>query len=72
MSRANVSAARRRAWHEKRMKTASTLRGQLWAACSWLVAEAWRAGDDAITDATDLVVGRVHEIRGEDSHGRRY
>jgi hypothetical protein len=69
-TRAQKSAARRKAWHEEQMEQADTPRKRLWRACGWLVAEAWRTG--RLSDAEDAVLAKVHEIREEaanDRHG---
>ncbi len=64
MTRANTRAARseerRRAWHQGRVDAARTPKERLWAACGWLVAEAWRRG--RVDDATETVLTAVHEI----------
>lgn len=63
MSQAKRKAARRLAWHQDRVDNAPTPRQRLWAACGWLVAEAWRS--NRLDDATEAVLTAVHEIREE-------
>jgi hypothetical protein len=47
------------------MKDAGGGRRRLAAACQWLVAEAWHAGPEAVNAAIEMVVARIHEIRGD-------
>jgi hypothetical protein len=67
-TRAQKKEARRQSWHQQRINDAETPRQQLWAACGWLVAEAWRAR--RLSDATDAVLAKVHEIREENTDDR--
>ena len=68
MSRAERSAKRRQDWHEGRIAVAPTPKGRLWAACAWLVSEAWRA--NRLDEITEWVLTRVHELREEVACGR--
>jgi hypothetical protein len=66
-------ATNRRIHHEARIGQAATDRQKLWAACGWLVSEAWKAGQLGV--ALGWVLGKVHEIREEairDDHERDY
>lgn len=53
----------RRQHHEDNINNAATPRRALWAACGWLVSEAWQAG--LIDEAMEWVLTKVHEIREE-------
>lgn len=53
-------------WHQSRVDDARTPKQRLWAACGWLVAEAWRRG--RVDDATETVLTAVHEIRETDQN----
>jgi len=71
--RAKRSAANRRDYHEERIATARTPRHKVWAACGWLVVEAWQAG--LLDEALDWVLSKVHDIRdkeGSDDRHRDY
>lgn len=63
--RARSRAKRQLDWHTKQIANAETPRERLWRACSWLVAEAWRAG--RLEDATETVLTKVHDIREEEA-----
>lgn len=69
--RVKRKAENRRRHHEQQIAVAATPRHQLWAACAWLVSEAWKAG--AIDEAIEWVLRKVHEIREEElqSHDDR-
>lgn len=68
-TRARKKAQRQLDWHTRQLDQAQTSRERLWRACSWLVAEAWRAG--RLEDATETVLTKVHDIRDEEaSHDR--
>ncbi|MFI5895605.1 hypothetical protein ACIA5D_36475 [Actinoplanes sp. NPDC051513] len=62
--RASRKAERRRLWHEARIAAAATPKQKAWAACGWLISEAWRAG--RLDDALDWVLVKVHELREEE------
>jgi hypothetical protein len=68
--RTSRKADNRRRHHEDQISRARTPRQRLWAACSWLVVEAWKAG--VLDEAFELVLTKVHEIRekeaGDDEH----
>lgn len=66
VKRAKKKAANRRRHHETQIASAPTPRRQLWAACAWLISEAWQAG--LIDDALDWVLGKVHDIREKEAH----
>lgn len=63
--RARRKAENRRTHHEEQIAGATTQRHKLWAACSWLVVEAWQA--DLLDEALDWVLGKVHEIRAKEA-----
>lgn len=65
MTRANRSEERRRRWHQSRVDDAQTPKQRLWAACGWLVAEAWRR--NRVDDALETVLTAVHDIRETDT-----
>jgi hypothetical protein len=68
-TRQRRKAGRRQAWHEQRIASAPTEKQQVWAACGWLISEAWRAG--RLDDALDWVLTKVHEIREEEQTNDR-
>lgn len=69
MTRADKARERRRLWHEARIEAARTPKARLWAACGWLVAEAWRLG--RTDEAVEAVLSSVHNIREQEvSHDR--
>ncbi len=61
--RARKRSKRQLDWHMTQLNQAGTPRERLWRACSWLVAEAWRAG--RLDEATETVLTKVHDIREE-------
>jgi hypothetical protein len=70
--RQETSAARRLNWHTAQMASAGTSRARLWAALSWLVAEAVHAdgaradgAQAAVEEMTERVLSLIHEIREE-------
>ena len=65
--RVKRKAENRRRHHEDQIAAAPTPRRRLWAACGWLVSEAWHAG--VIDQALDYVLTYVHDLRAkEESH----
>jgi hypothetical protein len=68
-TRSARKAKRRADWHQSRVDDAPTGKARLWAACSWLVSEAIKAG--RLDDAFEHVINKVHDIREEEaSHDR--
>jgi hypothetical protein len=68
-SRRQRKARNRQTHHEARIGQAATDRQKLWAACGWLVSEAWKAG--LLDDAIEWVLTKVHEIREEGTRDDR-
>lgn len=71
MTWANTKRVKRRAqrradWHQSRIDTASTQRQRVWAACAWLVSEAWRAG--LLDEVFEHVMTKVHDIREKEAN----
>lgn len=64
MTRADVSADRRKAWHQGEIDRAKTPKARLWKVCGWLVAEAWRRG--RVDEAEQLVLAKIRELRDEE------
>jgi hypothetical protein len=60
MTRRARAVANRREHYLRQLRQASTDRGALWAACTWLVAEAVRAGRTA--EATRAVIDLVDAL----------
>jgi hypothetical protein len=69
-TRQKRKAKRRADWHQVRIDTSPTEKQRLYAACAWLVSEAWRAG--LLDEAFEHVMTKVHDIRekeaNDDSH----
>lgn len=52
----------RRNHYQQQIAKAETPKSMLWAYCHWLVAEAFHAGPDRLTQVTDLVRDQIDQL----------
>lgn len=64
--RGDRKADNRRRYHQGRVDQARTSKERLWAACSWLVVEAWKTG--VLDEAVDHVLTYIHDLRAKEEH----